>query len=71
MLDMRFGGVPRFLVYFRRPRDPDNSDGPPFADSVGARATVSTTPAGVNWTRHRRPPPPMRPRPKPHLHLVE
>ena len=62
MLDIRFAGLPRFVVGFGSAVLPDNFDGGPSLSEAMAGGRFPSFPvSGINWTRHVRPRPPARP----------
>ena len=72
MLDIRFAGLPRFVVGFGPAVLPDNFDGADLTEAMaGGRLPAFPVP-GINWTHHTRPRPPARPkRPRDHLKVVK
>ena len=61
MLDIRFAGLPRFVVGFVSAALPDNFDGPAQSEAMAGGRFPSFPVSGINWTRHIRPRPPARP----------
>lgn len=61
MLDIRFAGLPRFVVGFVPAALPDNFDGPAQSEAMAGGRLPSFPVPGINWTRHTRPRPPARP----------
>ena len=62
MLDIRFAGLPRFVVGFvPAALPPDNFDGPVQSEAMAGGRFPSFPVSGINWTRHIRPRPPTRP----------
>jgi hypothetical protein len=74
MLDIRFSGLPRFVVGFVPAALPDNFDGPVQSEAMAGGRLPSFPVSGINWTRHTRPRPrpPTRPGPsRSHLKVVK
>ncbi len=72
MLDMRFAGLPRFVVAFWPAVLPDNFDGTSLTEAMAGGRFPSFPASGINWTRHIRPSPPSRPTPShPHLTIIK
>jgi len=72
MLDIRFAGLPRFVVGFALPGLPDNSDGPGMTEAMAGGRFPRFPVSGINWTHHTRPQPPVRPGPRrSHLKVVK
>ena len=72
MLDIRFAGLPRFVVGFVLAALPDNFDGPPRSEAMAGGRLPSFPVSGINWTRHIRPQPPARPKAsRAHLKVVK
>ncbi len=72
MLDIRFAGLPRFVVGFGAAVLPDNFDGPGLTEAMAGGRFPSFPVSGINWTRHTRPRPPVRPGPsRSHLKVVK
>lgn len=72
MLDIRFAGLPRFIVGFGAVLLPDNSDGPQLSEAMAGGRLPAFPVSGINWTRHIRPRPPTRPTsPRAHLKVIK
>lgn len=72
MLDIRFAGLPRFVVGVVPAAQPDNFDGPAQSEAMAGGRFPSFPVSGINWTHHTRPRPPARPRAsRSHLKVVK
>lgn len=58
MLDIRFAGLPRFVVGPGPALPPDNYDGTDLTEAMAGGRLPSLARSGINWTRHVRPVPP-------------
>jgi hypothetical protein len=72
MFDIRFAGLPRFVLGFGPALLPDNFDGPQLSEAMAVGRSPAFPVPGINWTRHIRPRPPLRPKAsRVHLKIVK